>query len=369
MLKKKLPWMLLFLVLMIFSIWAVVSRSDSFSPSLFRETLIHSDVKWLVLAVIGMICNILFEGFALDILVRTLTKTEGQKPIKSHGIVYSAADIYFSAITPSASAGQPASAYFMNRDGIPVAKSAVILVLNMLFYTGALAIVGVIGFAISPAIYWGMAPLAQTLVMVGFIILLVLCTIFVLVLKKERWIRNVAVKLVKLAKRMHLIKDVDGRVKKIDSAIEQYKNCADLIFKNKPAMLAAFLLNLLQRFSLVSTTVLVYLAFGGSVSNLADVTAVSCLVLVGVYSLPVPGGMGVADYLLLSGLCQIDDIASTANLALFSRGISFYSCIFITIIILIVGYALQERRIQKQKAESKNVAVEDYSEESETKVG
>ena len=114
-------------------------------------------------------------------------------------------------------------------------------------------------------------------------------------------------------------------------------------------MFAAFFLNLLQRFSLVSTTVLVYLAFGGSMSNLASVTAVSCLVLVGVYSLPVPGGMGVADFLLLSGLCQIEDVASTANLALFSRGISFYSCILLTIIILIVGYILQNKRIAKEK--------------------
>lgn len=349
MLKKKLPWMLLFVVLMVFSIWAVVSRSDSFSPSLLRETLIHSDVKWLVAAVLGMFCNVLFEGFALDILVRTLTKTEGQKPIRSHGILYSAADIYFSAITPSASAGQPASAFFMSRDGIPVAKSAVILVLNMLFYTGALAIVGVIGFVLDPSIYYGLDTLAQTLVMIGFIILLGLCVIFILVLKKERWIRNVAVKCVRLGKKLHLIRDVDGRVKKIDSAIEQYKNCADLISKNKPAMFAAFFLNLLQRFSLVSTTVLVYLAFGGSMSNLASVTAVSCLVLVGVYSLPVPGGMGVADFLLLSGLCQIEDVASTANLALFSRGISFYSCILLTIIILIVGYILQNKRIAKEK--------------------
>ena len=197
-----------------------------------------------------------------------------------------------------------------------------------------------------------MDPLAQTLVMIGFIILLALCVIFVLILKKERWIRNVAVKCVRLAKKMHLIRDVDGRVKKIDSAIGQYKNCADLISKNKPAMFAAFLLNLLQRFSLVSTTVLVYLAFGGSVNNLADVTAVSCLVLVGVYSLPVPGGMGVADFLLLSGLCQIEDIASTANLALFSRGISFYSCILLTIIILIIGYFWQEKRIRKAKTDA-----------------
>lgn len=341
--------MILFLLMMAFSIWAVVSRSESFSPSLLRETLRNADVKWLVAAVLGMVCNILFEGLALDILVKTLTKKEGEKPIRSHGILYSAADIYFSAITPSASAGQPASAYFMSRDGIPVAESAVILVLNMLFYIGALAIVGVLGFAIAPSIYYGLDTLAQTLVMIGFIILLGLCLVFVLILKKEQWIKKVAVKLVHLGKKLHLIRDVDGRIQKIESAIEQYKNCADLIFKNKPAMVVAFLLNLLQRLSLVSTTVLVYLAFGGSMANLPEVTAVSCLVLVGVYSLPVPGGMGVADFLLLSGLCQIEDIASTANLALFSRGISFYSCIALTIVILIVGYLCQNRKIKAQK--------------------
>ncbi len=341
--------MILFLLMMVFSIWAVVSRSESFSPSLLRETLRNADVKWLVAAVLGMVCNILFEGLALDILVKTLTKKEGEKPIRSHGILYSAADIYFSAITPSASAGQPASAYFMSRDGIPVAESAVILVLNMLFYIGALAIVGVLGFAIAPSIYYGLDTLAQTLVMIGFIILLGLCLVFVLILKKEQWIKKVAVKLVHLGKKLHLIRDVDGRIQKIESAIEQYKNCADLIFKNKPAMVVAFLLNLLQRLSLVSTTVLVYLAFGGSMANLPEVTAVSCLVLVGVYSLPVPGGMGVADFLLLSGLCQIEDIASTANLALFSRGISFYSCIALTIVILIVGYLCQNRKIKAQK--------------------
>ena len=341
--------MILFLLMMVFSIWAVVSRSESFSPSLLRETLRNADVKWLVAAVLGMVCNILFEGLALDILVKTLTKKEGEKPIRSHGILYSAADIYFSAITPSASAGQPASAYFMSRDGIPVAESAVILVLNMLFYIGALAIVGVLGFALAPSIYYGLDTLAQTLVMIGFIILLGLCLVFVLILKKEQWIKKVAVKLVHLGKKLHLIRDVDGRIQKIESAIEQYKNCADLIFKNKPAMVVAFLLNLLQRLSLVSTTVLVYLAFGGSMANLPEVTAVSCLVLVGVYSLPVPGGMGVADFLLLSGLCQIEDIASTANLALFSRGISFYSCIALTIVILIVGYLYQNRKIKARK--------------------
>ena len=132
MIKKKIPWMILFLLLMVLSIWAVVSRSGSYSPALLKETIRTSNPWWLIAAVIGMFCNVFFEGAALDVLVRALTRTKDAPPLKSHGILYSSADIYFSAITPSASGGQPASAFFMSRDGIPMAQSVVILVLNML---------------------------------------------------------------------------------------------------------------------------------------------------------------------------------------------------------------------------------------------
>ena len=73
----------------------------------------------------------------------------------------------------------------------------------------------------------------------------------------------------------------------------------------------------------------------------------SVMVLVGVYSLPIPGGMGVADYLLISGLTQIEDVVSPANLELISRGISFYSCIALTIVIVVVGYILQKKRMKR----------------------
>ncbi len=347
MFRKKIPWMILFLVLMVLSIWAVVSRSGSYSLSLMKETLRTSNPWWLIAAVLGMFCNVIFEGLALDVLIRALTKSDDMPKIHPHGLLYSAADIYFSAITPSASAGQPASAFFMRRDGIPVAKSAVILVLNMLLYTGALVLVGAIGFGLCPDIYYGMDTLAQILILIGFIFLLGLCTIFVLVLKKEQWVKHMAVAAISLGAKLHIIRHKQSKIDKVELAIRQYKTCSDLIHKNKTPITVAFFLNLLQRFSLVSTTVLVYLAFGGSVSNLSEVIGVQCLVLVGVYSLPIPGGMGVADYLLISGLSQIEDVVSPANLELISRGISFYSCIALTIVIVVVGYILQKKRMKR----------------------
>ena len=74
------------------------------------------EASWegILLASVSMLGFIYFEGEALRVLVRHM----GYPAKRSHGFVYSAADVYFSAITPSASGGQPASAYFMLKDGI-----------------------------------------------------------------------------------------------------------------------------------------------------------------------------------------------------------------------------------------------------------
>lgn len=341
--------MLLFLLMMILSIWAVMSRSGSFSFALLKETLETANPWWLAAAVFGMVLNICSEGCALDFLVRALTYEEGKPRIKPNGLLYSSADIYFSAITPSASGGQPASAYFMNRDGIPMAKALVILVLNMLLYTASLVIIGVLGFALSRDIFFGLDPLAKVFILVGFAVLVGLCVLFVLLLRKASWVKGVAVAGISLGAKFRIVRHKEKLLARVDRAIEQYKDCSGLIFKHKKTMATAMFCNLLQRASLVSTTVLVYLAFGGSPENLPSVISAQCLVLVGVYSLPIPGGMGVADFLLINTLSQIPDIESPANLELFSRGISFYSCIALTIVILIIGYFVQNHRIKKRK--------------------
>jgi len=349
MFKKKIPWMLLFLVLMVLSIWAVISHSGSYSLQLLKDTLKNAKVGWLIAACLGMFCNILFEGLALDVLVRAITdKDEGPK-IRSRGLLYSAADIYFSAITPSASGGQPASAFFMSRDGITVAQSAVILVTNVFLYTVSLVLIGVIGFFLCPSVFFGFDPLAKVFIILGGIFLVGLSVLFVMVLRKEQWVKRLAIGCISLGAKLRIIRKKETHLKKVDKMITQYKACAGIVTNEQLKMLKAFLYNFLQRISLLSTTVLVYLSFGGSFDNLPRVISVQAMVLVGVYSLPIPGGMGVADYLLINGLTGIADVASPANLELFSRGISFYCCLFLAIIIVVIGYFRQNRYLKKNK--------------------
>lgn len=349
MFKKKIPWMILFILLMVLSIWAIVSKSDSYSMDLLVDTIKNADPIWLGLACSTMFFNIFFEGKALDILISALNRSEHNEPVKSHGILYSAADIYFSAITPSASGGQPASAFFMSRDGISMAQSAVILVTNMLLYTISLAIIGVFGFISSPYVFMGFDTPAKVLIIIGSVFIIGLCVIFILILKKEQWVKKIAVTFISIGAKLHIVRRKETRLNKVEQSIEQYKNCVALINEEKKYMLWALLMNIFQRLALIGTTVFVYLAFGGSALNVNEVISIQSMVLIGVYSVPImPGGIGIADYILINGLKMVPDVASPANLELVSRGISFYCCIILSIIIMVIGYFIQ-RNVMRRK--------------------
>ncbi len=350
MFKKKIPWMILFLILMVLSIWIIISKSESYSLELLKETIKNANIGWLIVACSTVFLNIFFEGRALDILISALNRSEKHEPIKSHGILYSAADIYFSAITPSASGGQPASAYFMSRDGITMAQSAVVLLSNMLLYTISLAFIGIIGFISSPHTFMDFDTPAKVLIIIGSLFIVCLCVVFVLILKKEHWVKKIVVILVNAGVKLHLIRNKEARMSKIEKSIEQYKTSVTLINTEKSYMIRALIMNILQRLSLIGTTVFVYLAFGGSLSSINEIINIQAMVLIGVYSIPlVPGGIGVADYILINGLDKIPDIPSPANLELVSRGISFYCCIGLSIIIIIIGYFIQRKHIKRNK--------------------
>lgn len=338
MFKGKIKWMLLFFILALLSIWAVVSRSESFSGELLKEAITNANDIWLLVAVIGMFGNIFFEGLALNVLIKALIQRDKNQKIKSHGFLYSAADIYFSAITPSASGGQPASAFFMCKDGLTVAETAFILMINLLFYTASLIIVGIGGFLLCPSIFMELDSLSKFFIILGALVITGLCVFFILILQRENWVRFIFESIFRFIHKLWPKFNNEKYATRLENSILQYRNCANLVMSKKGPMAHAFVFNFLQRLMLLSTPLCVYLAFGGSVSYLYKVISVQAMVLVGVYSMPIPGGMGVADYLLIDGLDTIPDIYSPANIELISRGISFYSCIILAFIVVVIGF-------------------------------
>ena len=149
-LKSKLAWTFVFIIIAGLTIWSIVAQ-EGFSFKGFTQFLKESDPLWLAAAFASMLGFIIFEGMAL----LSIVKYFGHKKSILHGAIYASGDIYFSAITPSATGGQPASAYFMMKDKIPGTMVTVALVVNIIMYTFAILIIGVISVLMRPGIFFG----------------------------------------------------------------------------------------------------------------------------------------------------------------------------------------------------------------------
>ena len=319
-------WTVVFIAIAGLTVWAITSQNKNFSMKEFTEFLTNSDPLWIVMAFLGSFGFIFFEGAALLCICKAL----GYKRKMANGYIYSAADIYFSAITPSATGGQPASALFMIRDGIPASIVTVSLILNLVMYTFAILALGILSFILAPSLFLEFALPSKLLIIVGIVALSGLATVFLALIKKPFLLHSICDKLLRLLAKLKIVRKLEKRQKKLDAWIESYHECALAVSGKTSMLVKAFIFNLLQRASLIFVTVFSFLAGGGSPSEIKDVFVRQTMVVLGSNCVPIPGAMGVADYLMLDAFSQmIADPFAVVNLELLSRTVSFYFCVVI----------------------------------------
>lgn len=341
--KKKIVWTLVFLALVGLTLFTVINQSESFSLGGFAEYVAGASKRWIVLAFISMIGFIVFEGLAILVLARAF----GYKRRFGRGLIYSSTDIYFSAITPSATGGQPASAYFMMKDKIPGAVTTIILLINLTLYTTSIIVIGIVCFVTRPEMFAGFSVISKWMITIGFLFQFVLLVVFVLLVYKEKIVMKIANGGMKILHKLHLMHNIEKRQARLFEVEKQYKECADAIKHHKKSIIVAFLCNLMQRISQIMVAVCVFIGVGGNVSQAFDAFVAQGYVVMGSNSVPIPGAVGAADYLFIDGFGSL--VKDTISVELLSRGISFYSCIIICGIITLVVYTAEGLKGMKQK--------------------
>ena len=336
--RNKVLCFLAALLLAILTIFAVF-KGGGISVGELASSIRDASPPCLILSVSGMFGFIFFEGAALTVIVRSL----GYPTKHQRGFVYSAADIYFSAITPSASGGQPASAFFMIRDGIPATAVMAALLLNLIMYTMAVITFGFFALILYPEIFLHFSPLCKVFILIGIITLTALALGFYLLMRKQQLLQKLALGMASLLDRLHCHRLARRIRHKLDDALEEYRQCVDLIFGKRKMLLQVYLLNLLQRLSQLLVTVFTFLAMHGNPARLIKLFATQIYVVLGSNSMPVPGAMGVADYLMINGYMELMTKEQAYRLEILSRGLSFYTCMILSMIVTGIGYLLLKK--------------------------
>lgn len=338
--QNRFLWSVLFIVIAAVSIWAVTAQNKDFSVNDFLSYVKEASPLWLCAAVASMLAFIIFEASAII----HICKTFGYKSKWRNGFFYSASDIYFSAITPSATGGQPACAYFMIKDGIPGIVVTISLLLNLMMYTISLIVIGIISIIVNPKVIFNFNPLSIILIVAGYIVQLGLALLFCFILYKERFLHRICSTILRILGRAHLIRNVDKKLARLKATMEEYHKYAYMIKGRRKMLMKTLLLNIFQRIAQIAVTMFVFLATGGILGQALDIWSMQNFVVIGAYCIPVPGAVGITDYLMLDGFGKIMEAQQATNLELLSRTLSFYCCILICGISVILKYCLLKRR-------------------------
>lgn len=339
--KKQWLFMALFVVIAAASVWAVMAQSREFSLTDFTAYVQGASLPWLAVALLCMLGFILFEGVALLVLCRAF----GHRQSLWRGYIYSASDIYFSAITPSATGGQPASAYFMIKDGMNGMMVTALLLANLCMYTLAIIVIGAVCFLLRFDIFLQYSLPSQLLIVAGYLMQIGLLLFFYMLLKRERLLQRICNVVLGLLCKLRILRRREEKQQKLDAYMERYRQHSRLLTGHAKPMFLCFVFNLLQRASQIAVTMFVYAATAGvNLLQAAELWFWQGYVVLGSNCIPIPGAMGVSDYLMLDGFRNLMTEAQAVNLELLSRSFSFYSCVIICGISTLIQYCVVKKR-------------------------
>ena len=337
--KKKIFWAIASVFIAGLSIWAVISQSRNFSFATLKSFISGADKGWLLASFVCTFGFIWFEGFALVRIARHF----GYKTNALDGTVYGGADVYFSAITPSASGGQPASAYFMMKDGIPGYATTVALLINLVMYTLALLTVGIVSIIFKYPMLKNFSVLSRFFIGIGIVVLIFLALVFYMLLRKGKILYGICDAVIGLMEKIHVIRHGDKLRKKLKNTMAEYQECSNSITGQTGFLAEIFFWNLMQRMSQLLVSFMIFMSMGEGVKKAVDVSVIQCFVAMGSNCVPIPGAMGVADYIMIDGFKQLVG-DNAANMELLCRGVTFYGSVLTSAFIILIGYILRRAR-------------------------
>lgn len=320
--KRSWAFQILFLLLVMgATAWGLFHGSDLHQ---LAELLRQANWHWW-LAGLGLV--VLFIG-GESLILHDIFGTLNAKHRLSHCFLYSFIGFFFSCITPSAGGGQPAQAYFMRKDQIPVSLSVPVLMLVtityklvLVIYAGAVLLLrprGVIE-ALDPVWGWALLGLVLNVAFIGLYLLLVFRP--ALVERFLGWCIRVPGRLLREKRQKSL-------QRKLGDWMVKYRHVADCFRDHKGMLLRVTAVSVLQRSLLFAVTYLAMRSFGLE-GDLMTVVTLQAMISLGTDLLPLPGGMGASEtmfLLIFPALCG----EMTLPVLLVSRGLSYYGQLMIS---------------------------------------
>lgn len=281
-------------VVLITAIMAWLLLSSSELGQIFA-TLNTLDVRW-VWASAGCIALYLF--FRLATLKYHLAR-HGHKISWIQAAGVTGAGQFYSAITPSASGGQPMQVLWLHRLNVPASLGTACVSAKFLGFQTAVLSLGGLMWLLKREMAAQQLYGFRWLVLLGYAVNSALILAIFLTLPKWKIVDRLIRLFIRLARRMHIVKDESAAFAAFDLALKDYREALIQLLRRPLDALVIFSLSVLQILSYMSVAICLYHAFGLSDAGCTDILTIQLMLFIAAAFIPLPGAAGAQE----SGFC------------------------------------------------------------------
>lgn len=264
------------------------------------------------------------QAFVVNRLLYSLGYSVSSKATYKYTLI----DYFFSQITPGASGGQPAEIYFMKKDGIALGDSSLtMLIFNGFYHLAVVFVVFLTGFGRIKEIL-GHSPVFYRLFVFGICVQVLLATSFFFLIFSKSLVYKLFNGIFKVLEFFNY-KKLDAFKKKVSKVLDEYKEGAAWIKANKLAVLKLFPLVIIHLGLYYSMSYWILKAFGIKGIGYFQMIAYQGVFTMTFESLPLPGGVGLAEAGFLNIFTKIYPGEILPAAMLLTRGVSYYLFIII----------------------------------------
>lgn len=295
------------------------------SMEALRDAFKGADLRFLAP---GIGCMFLFVNCEAA-NIRLLMGTFKRKVPYRRSLCYTFAGFYFSAITPSATGGQPMQLYYMTRDGFGFAQSSFALLAAAAVYQMTILVYGGIMVLLNLPLCMSQGKVIQWLLILGILVNGLCSGLILLTILNSLLADRVFRCIIGFLCRIKLLRNKRRAERKMEEIINEYSRGGAYLRKYPLVIGRMFLHTTLQLTCLYLVPYFSSLALGLDVRP-GDFLAMQAILSLAVTAVPLPGSVGASEGAFMALYKPVLGAEQAFSVLALSRGVSFYGILAVS---------------------------------------
>lgn len=249
------------------------------------------NVKWLLACIACLMLYWLTDGILLHDITSYMYKRE---PLL-HSLKVGILGLYYGALTPFATGGQPMQVVYMRRREMPVGTATCIVSVKFVVYELSLCAFYVVAMLLRGADFYYNYNAVFWFTTLGFAINLAAVIFILLTIINKKLVLKIGGGLISLLSKIKIVRKKEKVLDNLDKSIEDYHSAAAYISHHKLRTIGSFFISVINLAFFFAVPYFIYRAFGFAESTLIEIITMQAFLYLAISFVPTPGGAGAAE--------------------------------------------------------------------------